>query len=115
MSIKKKEGKQKNLPVYENFVLVEGDDSDQALEKTIAIARNEASANGNMWLDGKPARMVFEGIRKLITISNPVDRDLDSSPPATGTELTYSQYLIKTKTQLKHLVSGKAVNIKYIE
>jgi hypothetical protein len=114
MSIKKNE-KQKNIPIYENFILIEALDSSHALENAIIISKNEAAANCDLLLNGKPARMVFEGIRKLITISNPVDRDLDSSPPVTGTELTYSAYLVKTKNQLKSLISGKAVNIKYIE
>jgi hypothetical protein len=115
MSIKKKNGKQKNIPVYENFILIEASNSSHALEKAINISKNEASANCDLWLDEKPARMVFEGIRKLINISNPMNMDLDSTPPTTGTELTYSQYLIKTKNQLKNLILGKTVNIKYIE
>jgi hypothetical protein len=115
MSIKKKSGKQKNIPIYENFILIEASDASHALEKVIDISKEEAAANCDLWLNEKPAKMVFEGIRKLINISNPVDMDADSTPPVTGTELTYSQYLIKTKNQLKNLISGKAVNIKYVD
>ena len=115
MSMRKKGRKRKKIPIYENFMLIEAENSDQALEKAVNIAKNEAAVNDDLRLNGKPAKMVFEGIRKLITISNPVDRDLDSVPPTTGTELTYSEYLIKTKKQLNNLISGKPVKIKYIE
>jgi len=114
MSIKTN-GKQKNIPIYENFILIEADSPNQALDKAIKISKDETALDDDLYLNGKPAKMVFEGIRKLIKISNPTDRDLDSTPPTTGTELTYSEYLIKTKNQLKNLVAGKSVNIKYIE
>jgi Ni2+-binding GTPase involved in maturation of urease and hydrogenase len=115
MSVKKKHENQKNIPVYENFILIEADNQNIARDKATSIAKNEADINCDLWLNERPAKMVFEGIRKLITISNPVDVVLNSSPPITGTELTYSEYLIKTKGQLKNLIKGKAVNIKYIE
>jgi len=68
-----------------------------------------------MELDGKPAKMVYEGIRKLINISNPVDIDPDKDRPMTGTELTYSHYLVNNEKQIQQLVDGECVILNYIE
>ncbi|EOX8516929.1 DUF4288 domain-containing protein [Salmonella enterica] len=116
MSIRKKNGKQKNIPVYENFILIEGDTSEEAIKKVRAMAIEEAELSSDgLMLNDKPAYMCFEGIRKLITISNPTDINMDSLPPVSGTELTYSEYLVKNKNQMKNLVQGKAVKLKYID
>ncbi|WP_414164422.1 hypothetical protein ACMGGS_22310 [Superficieibacter sp. BNK-5] len=80
----------------------------------MAIEEAEISSDG-LVLNDKPAYMFFEGIKKLITISNPTDINMDSLPPVSGTELTYSEYLVKNKNQMKNLVQGKAVKLKYID
>lgn len=116
MSIKKLSGKQKNIPVYENFILVESECEEQAINVVKEQARKEVEINSDgLLLDKQPTKMVFEGIRKLITISNPTSMDLDLSPPCTGTELTYSEYVIRNKRQMKQLVKGKPVKLKYID
>ncbi|MDK2125313.1 DUF4288 domain-containing protein [Parachitinimonas caeni] len=115
MSIRIKSGVQFELPVYENFVLMEGESSDVALKKAIAIGKKEELINDDLELDGLPARMCFEGIRKLINVSNPEPLDLDGDQPVSGTELTYSQYLIQGEEALKSLVNGDEVELKYIE
>lgn len=59
---------------------------EDAINKATKIAEQEASISSEgLFIDDKDARMVFEGIRKLITISNPVSVDSDSVPPISGT------------------------------
>lgn len=116
MSIRKKSGKQKNIPVYENFILIEGSSGEDALNKVKEMAIEEAEiASDGLMVNDKPAFMYFEGVRKIISISNPTYISEDSTPPMSGTELTYSEYLVKNKSQMKKLVQGKVVNIKYID
>ncbi|XKM13303.1 DUF4288 domain-containing protein [Orbaceae bacterium ac157xtp] len=116
MSIKKRSGKQRNIPVYENFILIQSDSAINAMEKAVELGEKSAAIESEgLLLNDKPARMVFEGVRKLITISNPAEMDLDNSPPCTGTELTYSEYVVTTPTQIKRLVKGEPVKLKYID
>ncbi|QBH96366.1 DUF4288 domain-containing protein [Limnobaculum zhutongyuii] len=116
MSVRKRKEKQKNIPVYENFLLIEGESEEYAIKKAQEIAEREANISSDgLFLDDKAAYMVFEGIRKLITISNPVSIDSDSMPPINGTELTYSEYLVKNRTQMKNLVQGRPVKLRYVE
>lgn len=115
MSVKTKQAEQREIPVYENFVLIEGRSQEEALQKAIRIGKKDEEYNSDMTLDNQPAKMSFEGIRKLINISNPEPLDLDNDRPDTGTELSYSQYLVRSKNQLKKLVDGKQVTIRYVE
>ncbi len=115
MSIKTLEQPQSQIPVYENFVLIEAETSTEALEKAEVIGRNEAFYNNDMTLDNKAAKMVYEGLRKLINISNPEPFDLDHDRPVSGTELTYSQYILENNEQMKDLVDGGELTLRYIE
>ncbi|EOX8447020.1 DUF4288 domain-containing protein [Salmonella enterica] len=116
MSIRRKDGRQKNIPVYENFILIEEESCEQAISKVKDMAVEEARiASERLTLNDKPAYMFFEGVRKLIKISNPPNIDLDAVPPVSGTELTYSEYLVKNKKQIKKLVQGKSIKLKYID
>ena len=115
MSIKTINGEQNNIPVYENFVLVNGSNPEEALAKAIEIGKQEEICNNEMTIGNEPAKMVYEGIRKLINISNPEPLKLDEDIPTSGTELTYSQYILKNKKQISDLVNGSEVTIRYIE
>lgn len=114
MSIKRVHGAQNGIPVYENFVLIEGNSPDEALQKAILLGKQEEQCNDDMTLDNEPAKMVFEGIRKIVNISNPEHLSLDQECPVNGTELTYSEYLLDDEIQLKCLVTGKEVSIRYL-
>lgn len=115
MSIRTIEPTQTEIPVYENFVLIEGKTPEEALRKAVEIGENEEKYNDDMTINDKPAKMVYEGIRKLINVSNPDQLDLDNDRPISGTELTYSQYVLENEEQLDDLINGRELLVKYIE
>lgn len=116
VSVRKKSGKQRNIPVYENAFLIEGGSHEEAMDKAIAIAKENASYGGdNLTLDDAPAFLSFEGIRKLIKISNPIGMKADLAPPTTGTELTYSEFIVRNISQLKRLTAGESIKLTYVD
>lgn len=102
------------IRVYENVVLFEGDKKD-VLNKAKTYAEKEARANDDLRIEGKSAKMVYVGIRKLINISNPEPLDIDKDQPVDGTEITYSEFEILDEDSLRLLAQGEAVTLTYIE
>jgi hypothetical protein len=108
-----KPGDQKNYPVWENVVLVRADSDDKALEKAVQLGRadEDDGSEGLRW-EGKPARWVFAGVRKLIECRTPDDpRDR----LRTGTEVTYSQMILDSPEALEKFVNGDPVPVLYDE
>ncbi|MDH5641500.1 MAG: DUF4288 domain-containing protein [Nitrospira sp.] len=101
--------------VHENVVLVEASSESDALGKAEAIGLTEANLQDGMTMDGVPAKRLFAGIRKLITVSNPETNNLDQDRPSDGTEITYSVYKVSNEEELKKLATGLEVQVKYIE
>lgn len=116
MSIRLKKGKQSKIPVFENFFLVSGKTREQAAKKAEKIAKLEAEAQSDgLSLNDKPAIMKFDGIRKLVSVANPVPMELDKERPDDGTELSYNEYIVVNKRDLKKLATGKQVELLYLE
>ncbi len=105
-----KDGRQDSYPVWENVLLIEAADADQALTRAIRRAKqDEGDAEGSFTWDERPAMWMYAGIRKLITISAPKDHNT----PVSGAELTYMQFEVPDATALKDLVAGEPVYIRY--
>jgi Domain of unknown function (DUF4288) len=101
--------------VHENVVLVEAPSETAALGKAQIIGQTEATLQDGLTLAGVPAKRVFAGIRKLITVSNPETSDLDQDRPSDGTEITYSVYKVSNEEELKKLAAGSEVSVTYVE
>ena len=101
--------------VHENVVLVEAPSEADALGKAKIIGQTEAALQDDLILHGVPAKRVFAGIRKLVTVSNPETGDLDQDRPSNGTEITYSIYKVANEEELKKLAAGSEVSVKYVE
>lgn len=101
--------------IYENVVLIEAKNSDEAFSKAAEYANAAIVIDDSLTVDDKPAVESFAGIRKLINISNPHPLDLDNAPPTTGTEITYSCFEVANEQDLVELVNGEDVVIRYIE
>lgn len=101
--------------VHENVVLVEAPSEADALGKANTIGQTEATLQDGLTVSGVPAKRVFAGIRKLITVSNPEPSDLDQERPSDGTEITYSVYEVSNQEELKKLAAGSAVPVQYVE
>lgn len=109
------DSKQSSFPVYENFILLEAENPKITLEKAKAIGMSVETLGEELTLDDKPARRVFVGVRKLITISNPFLMDLDGTPPVAETELTYSEYELATLQEVKALAAGEKMSVVYVK
>ena len=110
MHIKFKDGNQDCYPVWENIYLVCGNSNDEAFEKAENIGKEwEGDSLGTLTWDERPATWVFAGVRKLI------ECDDSNNRPNNGTEITYSQFLVKNKESLDLLVNGEIVDITYEE
>jgi hypothetical protein len=94
------------ITVWENVYLVEASSAGAAASKAEGVARAfEGDDNGSFVWDGEPARWVFAGIRKVIACSDEV--------PVSGTEITYTQYTLRSEQALRALVDGDRVDITY--
>lgn len=101
--------------VYENVVLIEAADSDEAWSKATVYATASIVADESLTVNEKPAVEKFVGIRKLINISNPSPLDLDKDAPVNGTEVTYSVFEVASEEDLAKLAAGDDVAIRYVE
>ncbi|MBE0416222.1 MAG: DUF4288 domain-containing protein [Coriobacteriia bacterium] len=104
-------GPQDEYVMWENVYLVAADTDEQAQIRATEYARNDEDSDGSHGtvVEGRPARWVFAGIRKLIAC---VDSD---SRPDDGTEVTYSTFSVQTQDELDAFVSGKPVQVSYLE
>ena len=103
------------ITINENIFLVEAKDACQAASEGVRMAMVEVSAEDGLTIDGEPATRTLVGIRKVLNISNPEPLDLDQDAPVSGTEITYSEYLVRSEDDLRKLVKGEAVVLRYID
>ena len=93
-----------DIPVWENVILVHAESGNNAAIAARSIAKGEeGDSRGSFTWDGRPARWVFAGIRKVITCD----------APSNGVEVTWSQFRLKSEEDLEALVDGKEVVLTY--
>ncbi len=114
ISVKFREGPQGAIPVYENVFLVEGESDEQVRAKAEALGRADEVHDESRTWEGRPADMVFEGIRKVIEIQSPPSM-MEKNIPIDGSEVTYSNFQVESEEALQRLVNGEEVDIRYIE
>jgi len=114
-TIKVKQGTQDAFPVFEDFHLVEADDQDTALKKAEKLGLQLQALEDGLTLEGIPARREFLGVRKMRSIYNPPDGNLDSAPPVDGTEVSHSYFELKNEEDLKKFAAGKRITVDYID
>ena len=98
--------------IHENVYLVQANDADEAMEKSLEYARDYEDSNedDNLKLNNEPTCCIFAGIRKLITVSIP-SRDKDTL--LCGYELTYSELEVDTLEEVEKLANGEFVDVLY--
>ncbi len=103
------------IPVFEDFYLIEAESRSLALGLADKIGRDLESLDDGLTLQGKDAKRVFLGIRKLRSVYNEGPGDIDSLPPSCGTELSHSYYEVQSWAQAEQLAAGKRVAIEYVD
>lgn len=101
--------------VHENVYLIQAVDEFSAMGKAIEIAKEneDLSEDDYLELNEKPARYLFSGIRKLITVSN-YDKENEDIIES-GVEATYSELEVDNLNQVKKLSEGSFVEVLYRE
>jgi hypothetical protein len=110
MYVRFKDGRQDTYSVWENVLLVEAADGDDARAKATARARrDEGDSQGSMTWENRPAEWVLAGVRKVMSVAHEAD-GLGS-----GDEITYSELLIRDRAELDRFVNGEQVSVRYVE
>ena len=101
--------------VHENVYLIQAVDESSAMGKAIEIAKENEDLNedNHLELNEKPARYLFSGIRKLITVSN-YDKENENTIES-GVEATYSELEVDNLNQVRKLSEGSFVEVLYRE
>lgn len=107
------DGNQDDFPVWENVYLIEASDAEVAIKKASLYAKkDEGDDSGSLIVNGRRAKRVFKGIRKLLSVVNLND---DDDIPSDGAEVAFSDFLLKSEVDLKDLIDGKKVDLQYME
>jgi hypothetical protein len=111
MFVEFKDGVQDCYPVWENVLLIEAEDGNAAFRLATDRAKEvEGDSRGSFRWDDRPARWVFAGIRKLLTVSHRHAGDELRS----GDEVTFTEFLLNDRAALDRLVDGEGVALEYV-
>lgn len=109
MSLQLTSEEQHLFPVWENIVLIEAETRDEAGHKAKQIGETEQLVDDGSTLDGKPARWIYVGVRKIISCED------ENRPPSHATEISYSEYLLDSLDEVNRLARGEPVELTYNE
>jgi hypothetical protein len=100
----------KKCIVYENMIMIHAADGDEAWEK--AEAYGKTITDSDLYWDDQEATQRYIGIRKIVAISNShsAGNSLDQFA-----EVTYQQYELADKNDLKKLIDGEEISIRLCE
>ena len=105
-----KDGNQNKYPIWENLILVNGENKREAFEKAKAKSIGEEGDDSeSLRVGGRPAIMTFGGIRKLVECED------SDQIPCDGTEVSYSRLEVGTEEEFNKLIKGDSVDIEYVE
>jgi len=105
--VKFMDGEQDSYPLWENVVLIEASSENEAFRKAELIGK-ESDGDEFYWED-RSAVWEFSGIRKLLSI----DTGEEDGSIIDGTEVTFSQMLLDSKSDLKKFIDGDEVSVIY--
>ncbi|HEX5748422.1 MAG TPA: DUF4288 domain-containing protein [Archangium sp.] len=105
-----REGPQDEFPVMENVYLIHAATDEAAFARAENRGRSDcAEDDESLTVNGRPARLVFGGVRKLISCAT------DAETLEDGVEATYSFLVVSGRQQLDALIKGEPVPVLYEE
>lgn len=112
-----REGPQEEYPVMENVYLVHAVNEDEAFAKAERRGHSACVEDESLTVEGRPARLVFGGVRKLISCATPTESSGPSTAEAIedGVEATYSFLRVSSRKELDDLIKGEPVQVLYEE
>lgn len=91
---------------WENLYLIQANTSAEAHSKAVVLAQQATGDDsGTFRWEGKPARWVFAGIRKVVECCS------EASDLGDGTELTFYQLVFPTQNDLQAYLDGNSVSV----
>jgi Domain of unknown function (DUF4288) len=94
---------QTSVFVWENIVIFSAPDGKGAFEKAKEYGASDAAAQADLTCDGQPAKMIFLGVRKVISCVDPLPAECD------GIEVTYHELVFSSMDDAKRYASGEPV------
>jgi hypothetical protein len=112
-----REGPQEEYPVMENVYLVHAPTEDEAFAKAEMHGRSACVEDESLTIDGRPAWLVFGGVRKLISCASASGSPGPSEAETLedGVEATYSFLRVSSRQELDALIKGDPVQVLYEE
>jgi hypothetical protein len=111
-----KDEPQDEFYIWENVYLIDALDGAQARQKAESLGKLEEGDDDSMTLNGKPVRMVFGGVRKLLTCApSLLSRRGDNEQVEDGMEATYSAFTVSSREKLDAFIRGEPVEVLYEE
>ncbi|HEX5751224.1 MAG TPA: DUF4288 domain-containing protein [Archangium sp.] len=112
-----KDEPQDDFYIWENVYLIDAPDSAEARRKAEYFGRlEEGDDDGTLTWNGRPAKQVYGGIRKLLTCAPSLtSRTGDSETIEDGTEATFSAFMVSSRKELEAFIRGESVQVTYEE
>lgn len=108
MYIEFKDGCQDKYPFWENLILIEAEDDEDAFTKAeIRGRQDEGDSQGTFTHESRPATWVFGGIRRLVECVEATEH------PSHGTELSYSEMEVVSEAEFQKVINGESVMVWY--
>jgi hypothetical protein len=112
--IKYNNSEQLEYPVFEDVYLFSAENKNE-LDSKISERLSIINAAGECTYNGHAATQVCLGVRKIRSIYNEPPLDIDNAPPADGTELTHSFFLVNSIEDAQNMADGKRVKVTYVD
>jgi hypothetical protein len=106
--VKLRHRRQTRYPIWEDIVLITARTEEEAFAKAERRARKDAFSfpDSSFRWAGKPAKLVFGGVRKLTLCMDEHER------PGDGTEVTYMEWQAPSWEALQKLIHGEPVSVR---
>lgn len=106
MYFKYRHARQRSFLVWENVVLIHAADSEEAYAKAERRGREEEACDDEtLTMGGRPAKMLFAGVRKVTLCVDPHER------PGDGTEVTYNEMRLTSERAVFQFAAGKSTRV----
>jgi hypothetical protein len=112
-----KDEPQDDFYIWENVYLIDAPDGAEARRKAEYFGRlEEGDDDGTLTWNGRPAKQVYGGIRKLLTCAPSLSsRTGDNGTIEDGTEATFSAFMVSSRKELEAFIRGESVQVTYEE
>jgi hypothetical protein len=99
--------------IEEQILLVEAANADDAKMTGQLTAEEHCRIDDGIEWNGKRAKRFFGGVRRVIETQN-INGDARGQP-ISGCEITYSEFILKSRADLTKLLSGEEVSVQYVD